>query len=361
MKFFLLYFIYNKMATQKTHKDAPTELTEPEKVNKYFTGLIEVSKNIHDDLYGSMSNTLWLTRLTKVQAAYIKSKNPLGWKSMFTDFFSTHSEEIMRDVFHESGVNDKWLKNTTNYESSSKGWASGATCKGLIIYFNTDPKHRAVSIAISEIYAAACKVAKEKGESSVKILTYPAKLLYNFYSLISVGLDELDPASDQINRNVTALKTFIDEMSPETESSVGSGGGGIADMMSAMMKSSGVDTGGVDAGSISSIIEETMKGDSVKGITDVISKIMASMNGAEGEEQDNTPAGVMNKLSDVLGNQEIRDMLTSSAENASSVITDLVGSVSGGGGGAAEGPDLSLGPVDGDVEAVEALNPGEQE
>jgi hypothetical protein len=127
------------MSTQEA-KGKPKLDSKAVTLDKYITGFIEISKEIHDKAFGSMSETLWMTRLTKLQASYVKSKNPMGWAKMFSDFYAIHSDDISKDIFEEvenenTKVNDDWIKDMTDSETkvstgsrSSSSWGPTSRC-----------------------------------------------------------------------------------------------------------------------------------------------------------------------------------------------------------------------------------------
>ena len=287
-----------------------------EALDLHINGLIDVSKSINEEANGS-KQTVWLTRLLKFQSSYIKSSNPLGWVKMFSDFYTTHKAKIDHEIFTDNGetskVNDEWLKTTASNEgsSSSKSWGpKSMTCKGLVIYF--DPKIVSVSIPISEIYLTAAKLSKERGDDDVKIFAYPAYILYHLYSIFDcINLKE--------SLNVTTLKAFIDEISPVGESEdTGKGFKGFGKILSGLAKQIGIGSG-IDGKKIESFMEDTFKGDAMKNIGTIVSKVKDTI----GSGADLTDTGsVLNKLSDVLKDKEVQGMLagmTSSGEPAAEV------------------------------------------
>lgn len=346
------------------------ELTpQAKQLDEQFNELVETCKDLHDDAYGSMSETLWMNRLTKLQAAYIKSKNPMGWAPMFLNFYALHSEVLSKPIFHEvddeDKVNDEWLKDMENREggssappSSRTGWGpKTATCRGHVIYFNPNPKYRAVSFALGEIYEVACDLSKKKGTKDVKKFAYPAKILYHLYAIWECVLSKEDPTWKQVSSNALVLKTFLDEVLPsDGQEGLGSGIKGFSKIMASVMKNAGISSE-VNTGELEKAMESTFQGDTVQTMGKVVSKIMSSItSGEEGKEGTESPDQVMDRLGDVFKDKEIREMLSSSAqetagkmadlaesvptaENVSDVLSSVAGKVAGDGGDGKDGGD----------------------
>lgn len=319
----------------------PTQAAIPEHpqaktVNKHITDLIEISKEVHDKAYGAMSDqTLWMTRLTKFQSSYIKSKNPMAWIRLFSEFFDVHSERIAEDVFIEeeedTKVNDSWLRCETNFETRSAtagagtGWTPRqATCKGYVLYYDPAPKYRAVSIAISEIYLCACKLSKEKGSTNTRMFSYPVHILYNLYALFSTAVSPLDESHKQLVKNTKVLKAFLDEISPVADSGVGDGMKGFSKIMASVMKSAGIDIG-ANSEQLESAMQSTMQGDAVQTMGKVVSKIMQSVGA--GETKDESTDAVLDRLGDVFKDRELRDMLSTSAKETADKVATLSASI----------------------------------
>ncbi len=325
----------------------PTEKEFDEGVRK----LLEISMTIHDEKYGRMGNAaLWMTRISKFNSAYVKADNPPGFMKMFRDFYVLYSGHLAADVFAETEettvVNDKWLKDETNYEatagttggkggtgripgSKSEGWnPRQATCKGIVLYFM--PSVKAVSIPISEIYIIASGLAKEHGEKNIKIWSYPAQILYSIYQILHGCVSDLDNGYASITKNLRAIKALLDEITPAEgtgKDAIGEGISGFSKIMASVMKSAGINVS-LDPGQLETAMRTTFEGDAVKKMGTVVSKIMEDVSAVGSEAKPGEAISVvMDKIGDAFKNPEVRDILATSAKETAAKASELLGSI----------------------------------
>jgi len=312
---------------------------QEQKFDKHITALIEVAKEVHDKEHGPMSGmTLWMTRLTRLQTSYIKSKNPMGWAEMFSKFYAVHSDAIAKDIFVETDedtkINDDWLKITENFETrglppGGSGWGPRqASCKGYVLYFDTDPRARWCSIAINEIYQTAVKLSKEQGGANTRIFAYPAQILYNFYEILAVVVSPFDETHKTLVKNALILREFINEISPTDPSADGIGEGvkGFSKIMASVMKAAGIGTE-ANAAELESAMQKSLEGDTVKTMGKVVSKIMESVGSIGGADGPGDTDTVMDRLGDVFKDKEIREMLSTSAKATADQVAGLAASI----------------------------------
>ena len=318
------------MSESSTSTQTPTSVPIP--VTDYgISDFIKVCKDIHDAKYGNSKQTLWMTRVCNFQTACLKANNPQAAGKFFMNFYSFYDNLITQDIFIKDGdntiFNDKWLKDTTNYES--KPSISGddyspknTSCKGLVLYVNKEVKSH--SIPISEVYLAAVSLAKEHGTSNVKMFAYPIKFLLHFYYILCNIVPDLDNGKNQIIKNTTTLKSELDDLCPPESNN--SSSGGMGDMISNLMKSMG--GGNIDTKNIEKMMGDVFKGEAMQNMSNAINKIVEnvskpSTNGSVGSES------IMDKLSDSLKDQEVRDTLNIAIKSASDQVSSLMSSASG--------------------------------
>lgn len=315
-----------------------TTLTgEAKAIDKSFTDFIKVSLELHDKVHGQMKQAPWSVRLSKLSSSYTQSDNPLGWKKMFEDFYTLHHEDISKDIFmelddDEGDVNDGWIKDNKNEESGGGnkkkgGWKRKISCKGLVIYFSDKPGARDFSIALTEIYKDAISLSNKKGDNDVVCASYPARILYGIYCLFRDCISKEDPTWPQLKKNAHVLKVYIDEILPNgTESSeIGSGVKGFSNIISQVMKSAGIDTGDMDAGGLEEVLSNTLKGDTVGKMGKVFSKIVDGVSNGDGDSDN--PGDIMDRLGDVLKDDEVRDLLTSATKETTETMGNLASSI----------------------------------
>ena len=353
------------MASEIKTQEAPIQ----SELDIDIRGLVKTTTELHDEIYGKSSqrpHALWMVRISNFLSAYSKANNPNGFKKMFNDFYSVHTQELCQDIFIEQDeqtiVNDKWLRVKDNLEqkssvkkSSSDSWApSQATCKGLVIYF--DPQRKSVSIPISEIYIAATSYAKEKGTSDLHAYSYPGRILYHLFSILHHSIPELDPTRQKITNNMIAIKSFLNEITTPNESSrtpapndlIGEGLSGFTKIMSTVMKSAGLDMN-IDASQLESTMRNTFNGDTVKSMGKVVNKIIDSVK----DSKSNDLNSVMDGIGEAFKDPEIRNMLSSSARETAALVSSIPSLDN------AQGSEIPITPSE--PVPVEVVNPEKQD
>jgi len=206
------------------------------------------------------SKPYWHICVEKFHAAYIKAKNPDGFRDMFAAFFEKHSDKFTEDVIDEDGdINDTWLKNKevlTKSSKKKKAIDEGAfslrniNCRGEVIYFDeSNEKIRNVSIPISEAYLGACKIyadGAKRGEYS----PLPAQLLNALFNVMSFVCGAEDMTA--VNKNIKSLKEIIEQLTngEESNSSVGDTLNPLGNIVKTFTKKFGIDSGNLDMSNI---------------------------------------------------------------------------------------------------------------
>ena len=189
------------------------------------------------------SKPYWNLCCDKFHAAYVKARNPDGFRDMFYNFYDNNRERFIEDVVCDGEINDEWLKNKEVKTSSSSkkkktsdefGFSlKSIACRGEIIYFDeSNEKIRNVSIPITEAYLAACKIYVD-GAKSGEYSPLPAQLLYFLYQIIYHVCDTDD--QDIMKSNVTSLKEIVASLT--SEDGTDSGEGATLEPIKGMMKS----------------------------------------------------------------------------------------------------------------------------
>lgn len=171
------------------------------------------------------SKPYWHLCIEKFHAAYIKAKNPDGFRDMFNNFFKTHEDQFTDSILDDGDINDEWLKNKEVLSSNKKSKKKSSddlsfslkniNCRGEVIYFDeSNEKIRNVCIPIGEAYLAACKIyadGAKKGEYS----PLPAQLLLSLFTVMKNVVDE--EYQEDITENITSLKDIIESLTGEDE------------------------------------------------------------------------------------------------------------------------------------------------
>lgn len=188
------------------------------------------------------SKPYWNLCCDKFHAAYVKARNPDGFRDMFYNFYDKNRDRFVEDVVCDGEINDEWLKNKevkTGTSSKKKKSADefgfslkSIACRGEIIYFDeSNEKIRNVSIPITEAYLAACKIYVD-GAKSGEYSPLPAQLLYFLYQVMYHVCDTDD--QDTMKSNVTALKEIVASLT--SEDGPDSGEGATLEPIKGMMK-----------------------------------------------------------------------------------------------------------------------------
>ncbi len=214
----------------------------------------------------SVSKPYWHLCVEKFHAAYIKAKNPDGFRDMFNNFFEKHLDKFTGDVVDEDGdINDEWLKNKDVLLSgkSKKKKSSdeiifsprNISCRGEIIYFDeSNEKIRNVSIPISEAYLAACKIYAD-GAKNGQYSPLPAQLLHSLYNVMGFVCDNEHQKS--VQNNIKALKDIVASLTDDEPESNGTGS--TLNPLSGLMKTFASKFGlGGEGGFDASKIEQTV-------------------------------------------------------------------------------------------------------
>ena len=228
-----------------------TEKKNESTLDSAIRGLLRVITSIgNNGKIGSMdflksSKPYWNLCCDKFHAAYIKARNPEGFRDMFYNFYDKQRENFTADVVSDGEINDEWLKHKEvlplpGASTSSKKKKSAdefgfslksIACRGEIIYFDeTNEKIRNVSIPITEAYLAACKIYVD-GAKSGEYSPLPAQLLHYLYQIAFHVCDTED--QDTMKSNVASLKEIVDSLTSEEETS---GEGATLDPIKGMMK-----------------------------------------------------------------------------------------------------------------------------
>ena len=191
------------------------------------------------------SKPYWNLCCDKFHAAYIKARNPEGFRDMFYNFYDKHNEKFTEDVVSDGEINDEWLK--SKEVLPLPGASAGAkkkksadefgfslksiSCRGEIIYFDeTNEKIRNVSIPITEAYLAACKIYVD-GAKSGEYSPLPAQLLCYLYQIMYHVCDTAD--QETMQKNVDSLREIVESLTSEDGAS---GEGATLEPIKGMMK-----------------------------------------------------------------------------------------------------------------------------
>lgn len=216
------------------------EKKESSTLDSSIRGLLKTITAIgNNGKFGSMdflksSKPYWSLCCDKFHAAYIKARNPEGFRDMFYTFYDKHREEFTTEVVSDGEINDEWLKNkevlplpgSVSGKKKKKDDDFGfslksISCRGEIIYFDeTNEKIRNVSIPITEAYLSACKIYVD-GAKEGEYSPLPAQLLYHLFCII---MHVCDPEDEKIAKsNVEALKEIVSSLSSEESTETGEG------------------------------------------------------------------------------------------------------------------------------------------
>jgi hypothetical protein len=244
----------------------------------------ELIFEIHDKKNGSMSSQkLWMIWANKFSNLYAKgvakAKNSEAFYEPFLNFYSENENDINKPIFTENEdgntlVNDSWLKNieNTKTKTNENDWSpSSSVCKGKIIYFdNTDPKLKAISIPVSEIYNCSILLYKEKGEKESVCKTYPAKFLFCFYKIYGCLL----PENENIKNNITQLYEHIESLTPiKNTEGLNSNLGGVGKILSGVLSTAGIQN--FDTKNIDKLINTASSEQNINKMGNVVKEVMS--------------------------------------------------------------------------------------
>lgn len=289
---------------------------------------IQGQSSVNSGDFLKSSKPYWHLCTEKFHAAYIKAKNPDGFRDMFLDFFNKNTDKFVDDVVCEDEINDEWLKNkdviTVNKKNKKKTSDEfsfslrNINCRGHVIYFDeTNEKIRNVCIPIGEAYIAAVKVytdGAKKGEYS----PLPAQLLVSLFTVMGHVVDDEDDKSS-IGNNIKSLKDIVEQLTEgnEEDDGVGDTLNPLSNVMKTLAKKFNLGSeGNFDMSSIEKMTSNLFNTDTMDKAKGIFNKFQEKANIKEGADIGSIISGVSEALkSDDLQN-EIKGAL---AEVASKV------------------------------------------
>jgi hypothetical protein len=228
------------------------EKKEESTLDSSIKGLLKIISAIgNNGKIGSMdflktSKPYWNLCCDKFHAAYVKARNPEGFRDMFYNFYDKNRDRFVEDVVSDGEINDEWLKNKEVFPAPGASAGSkkkksadefgfslkSIACRGEIIYFDeSNEKIRNVSVPITEAYLAACKIYVD-GAKSGEYSPLPAQLLFFLYQIMYHVCDTDD--QDVMKSNVAALREIVESLTSEEATS--SGEGATLEPIKGMMK-----------------------------------------------------------------------------------------------------------------------------
>jgi hypothetical protein len=302
---------------------------------KVITSIVNNGKMGSIDFLKS-SKPYWNLCCDKFHAAYVKARNPEGFRDMFYNFYDKNRDMFTNDVVSDGEINDEWLKNKevlplpgTSSKSKKKtadefGCSlKSISCRGEIIYFDeTNEKIRNVSIPITEAYLASCKIYVD-GAKTGEYSPLPAQLLYNLYQIGYHVCDTEDQAA--LQANVVSLKEIVDSLSSEDDAS---GEGSTLEPIKGMMKTLASKFG------LNGDPSKLMEGDGIqKAISGFFSdEVTGKMKGMWNAFQDKVKIDDTKDISSLISNigEAIKDpSLQSTIQEGITTIASAVGMPSG--------------------------------
>lgn len=179
------------------------------------------------------SKPYWNLCCDKFHAAYVKARNPDGFRDMFYNFYDAHRERFTEEIVNDGEINDEWLKNkevlplpgssaSRKKKSDEFGFSlKSISCRGEVIYFDEkNEKIRNVSIPITEAYLSACKIYVD-GAKEGEYSPLPAQLLYYLFCIIYHVCDTED--QEIMKSNVESLKEIVSSLTSEDTGASGEG------------------------------------------------------------------------------------------------------------------------------------------
>jgi hypothetical protein len=295
-------------------------------------GLLKVISQIQNvysakdgSFLGGSSKPYWHICIEKFHAAYIKAKNPDGFRDMFHSFFSKHREKFVKSVIDEEGdINDEWLKNkevlsmtSRKKKSSDEGVFSlkNINCRGEVIYFDeTNEKIKNVSIPISEAYLTACKIYSD-GAKRGEYSPLPAQLLVALFTLMSDVCE--DKYKEGVSDNVKELKDVVEQLTNgEEETTTGSTLDGLGSILKKAQQSLNLNLGDIN----SSNIEEKVSSILDPNITGKFKTMWNRFNEKVNLQQGADLGSIITNVSDAMKDKDLQNELQSTiAEVASKV------------------------------------------
>lgn len=274
----------------------------------------------------------WHLCTEKFYAAYLKAKNPDGFKDMFFNFYSKNEDKFLDDVVDEDGdINDEWLKNkdvitVDKHKKKSKKSSDDLSfslrninCRGQVIYFDeTNEKIRNVCIPISEAYINACKIFSELAKKE-EYSPLPAQLLHNLFVVISFVVEDEDDKKS-VEDNIKALKEVLEQLGEEdTSDDTGDTLTPLGGLMKNLMKKFNLGKdGAIDMSTIEKSVGNLLNGenDMMSKAKGIFQKFSEKANIKEGADLSTIISGVSDAMKDQSIQNELKGAL---AEVASSI------------------------------------------
>jgi hypothetical protein len=314
------------------------DVVESSTLDSAIKGLLKVISSISNNGklgidFMKTSKPYWNLCCDKFHAAYIKARNPEGFRDMFYNFYDSHREKFVEDVVSDGEINDEWLKNkeVLPIPGSSSGKKKktsdefgfslkSISCRGEIIYFDaSNEKIRNVSIPITEAYLAACKIYVD-GSKNGEYSPLPAQLLYNLFLIIYHVCDTED--QEGMKTNCLSLKEIVDSLTSEDE--VNDGTGSTLEPIKGMMKTL------ADKFGLSGDASKLMEGDGIqKAISGIFSdEVTGKMKNMWSTFQDKVKIDESKDIGSLINNigEAIKDpSLQSTLQEGISTIASAVG------------------------------------
>lgn len=240
---------------------------------KVISQIQNVSSVKNGNFLGNGSKPYWHICVEKFHAAYIKAKNPDGFRDMFKNFFEKHKDKFVEEIIDTDGdINDEWLKNkevlstsTKKKKSSDEGVFSlkNINCRGEVIYFDeSNEKIKNVSIPISEAYLCACKIYSD-GAKRGEYSPLPAQLLVALFTLIAEVCPEKH--KEKVEVNVKELKDVVEQLTNgDDATTTGSTLDGIGSILKKAQQSLNLNLGDINTSNIeekvSTLLDPTITG-----------------------------------------------------------------------------------------------------
>jgi len=282
------------------------------------------------------SKPYWHICTEKFHAAYIKAKNPDGFRDMFLNFFNKHEDKFTDDVVDEDGdINDEWLKNKevlsskkNKKKSDDMGFSlRNINCRGEVIYFDeSNDKIRNVCIPISEAYLQACSLYATKAKEG-EYITLPAQLLHSLFTVMSFVVEDEDD-KESIESNIKSLKEILEQLGENDDEDDGTGDtltplNGLFKNLAKKFNLGG--DGKLDTSSIEKTVSNLLdsQSDMVNKAKKIFNTFSEKANIKEGADISSIITGVSEGLKDESLQKEIREALVDVASKVGFSVPDF--------------------------------------
>ena len=292
---------------------------------KVIAQIQNVSSAKNGNFLGNGSKPYWHICVEKFHAAYIKAKNPDGFRDMFSSFFEKHRDMFIEEVINEEGdINDEWLKNKEILSTSSKKKKSNdegvfslknINCRGEVIYFDeTNEKIKNVSIPISEAYLAACKIYSD-GAKRGEYSPLPAQLLVAFFTLIAEVCP--DKYKSKVEKNVKELKDVVEQLTNgDEQTTTGSTLDGIGSILKKAQESLNLNLGDINTSNIEEKVSTLLDPNITGKFKTMWDRFNQKVNLKEGADL----GSIISNVSDAMKDKDLQSELQNTiAEVASKV------------------------------------------